>query len=205
MRLGLVGAEEERAQAFGGREARRVGAGCAAGARKSTASSATVRRAAVIPCCVGSAGPADVPQTGDASARSSAAPAASTSASAPGRPTSWSDAGRPCSAGPHGSASAGQPSALNGIRERIAALADVELVDVGGRRHERQRRDERARSTSVAGLLGALAVALPLGRRRPSPRRRSRGGSARPSCGRSRRRGRRARRRARDGRRRPRA
>ena len=49
-----------------------------------------------------------------ASARSRKVPAAMTRASSPRGATSWIEAGSPCSAGPQGSASAGQPSALKG-------------------------------------------------------------------------------------------
>ena len=66
---------------------------------------------------------AALPRTRDGlrdSARSSSRPAARTSASSPGRPASWTEAGSPSSAGPHGSASAGQPRTLNGIVRLIS-------------------------------------------------------------------------------------
>ena len=53
-------------------------------------------------------------QAATASSRSSSAAAATTRASAPAGAISSTEAGRPCSAGPQGSASAGQPTALKG-------------------------------------------------------------------------------------------
>ena len=58
-------------------------------------------------------------------------------------PTIWSDAATPSSAGPHGSASAGQPSALNGYVKRIVSGADLEVVDGELRRDERERGREQ--------------------------------------------------------------
>src|SRR5207237_4264661 len=63
----------------------------------------------------------------------SSLPAARTSASSPGLPTNWTEAGRPSSAGPHGSANAGQPRALNGNVNWIArARSSRSPIPVGG-------------------------------------------------------------------------
>ena len=90
-------------------------------------------------------------------------PAARTRASAPAGAASWTDAGRPSSAGPHGSASAGQPSELNGyVSEVPPARISSSSTSAGGatkrdgRRHEQVEPADRLRE--ALAVLGALAL-----------------------------------------------
>ena len=84
-------------------------------------------------------------------------PAARTTPSAPRRPTICSDAGNPSSAAPTGTASAGQPSALNGNVKLRQLGADLDLDDVDRFRDCRQRRREQ-QIEAVEGLLRGFAV-----------------------------------------------
>ena len=78
-------------------------------------------------------------------------------ASSPDRPTSWTEAGKPSSAAPHGSASAGQPSASNGYVNWIPPWRiDSSTASAGGA--TKATVGVTSRSTPSSAVRAALAV-----------------------------------------------